>query len=142
LKDRKESWQTTLCWTAAALIFVFVAVPSARAVYMNVLRLVPEWDWRLLTSPATYLFFYASLMAAFVPLGAVLKCTPLLRAEEATPPVLAVLNLMHLGFALTSALVWHFLAWASYPVLKDGQMRFVPFWPVPDWGFLQDFLYL
>jgi len=139
---RTDFWQSALCWGAASLIFALVVIPSARAVYWNAVRLVPEWDWRLLTSPATYAFLYTSLMAAIVPFGAVLKCTPLLRAGDATPRVLAVLNLMHFGFALTAALFWHLLAWGSYPVLKDGQMRFVPFWPVPDWGFLRDFLYL
>lgn len=107
---------------------------------VNGLRLWNEREWTFLTSPALYLWGLLSVFAVVLPLGIAAQLMPLIRAEDALPRVLTALVISRIVMSVALALLLHGGAWASYPILKDGQLRFVPLFPWPDWRFWSDYL--
>lgn len=116
---------------AAALLWCIVLS------YVHTIRLLGDWVWIWLASPAFYLYLYSCAMACGMSAGALLRSLPFIRAEDARTPVLisALAGNSALGFGL--ALFWMTLAWGCYPLFRDRQLRFIPFWPWPDWSWLE-----
>ncbi|MBL8174204.1 MAG: hypothetical protein JNK48_06015 [Bryobacterales bacterium] len=138
----RSPWQTPLAAGGALAIFLFIVVPGARAVFLHANSLWAQREWTLLTSPALYIWTGVSALAVVLPLSAALHILPLLRAEDALPRVLAAFVSSHFAMALGSAAALHAAGWASYPLLKDGQLRFIPLFPWPDWKFWSEYLRL
>lgn len=139
---RTPAWQRAFCWGGNLAILLLAIGPSARAVWIHALGLSNAWEWLLLAFPATYVYAYACLAAVAYPALALLKNFPLMRAEDARKPVVLALNLLHFVLAVGAAGFWQAVAWVSYPLLKDGQLRIVPLYPWPDWSFWEEWLAL
>ena len=138
----RTPWQTPLTLGGALFIFLLIVVPGARAVYRNGSSLWTQREWTFLTSPSLYIWAGVSALAVVLPLTAVIHVLPLLRAEDARPRVLAAFIGSQIAMAALSALLLHAAGWASYPLLKDGQLRFLPLFPWPDWKFWSEYLRL
>ncbi len=138
----RSRWQTPLVVGGALCIALLIVAPGVRAVYLNGLALWVQREWTFLTSPALYIWAGVSVLAVVMPLTAALHVLPLLRAEDALPRVVAAFVGSHVAMALGSALALHGAGWASYPLLKDGQLRFLPLFPWPDWMFWSEYLRL
>ncbi|MBS1827584.1 MAG: hypothetical protein JST93_19875 [Acidobacteria bacterium] len=138
----RSPWQTPLTVGGALFVLLLVVAPGARAVYLNGASLWTQREWTFLTSPAMYIWAGVSALAVILPLTAVMHILPLMRAEDAVPRVMAAFVGSQVVMAVVSALLLHAAGWASYPLLKDGQLRFLPLFPWPDWKFWGEYLRL
>lgn len=100
-----------------------------------------HWQPAIWYTPALYLYGFASMMAIAMPVGAAVRCLALVRAHDAGTQVLWTMLGVSLGIALGAALFWQLLAWASYPIFRDGHLRLLPFFPWPDSSFWRHFLH-
>ena len=126
----------------ALFIVLLIVVPSMRAVYLNGERLWSQREWTFYTSPALYIWAGISVLAVTLPLTTAFHILPMIRAEDVIPKVLAAFVGSHIAMAAASSLLLHAAGWASYPLLKDGQLRFLPLFPWPDWRFWSEYLRL
>lgn len=136
----KPNWQPRIILAGLAIITLFAIAPSVRAVWRSATPLIAHWERTFWFTPALYLYAFASMMAISMPVAAAARCLVLFRAEDARPKVLLGMLAAALAMALGTVLFWQFVAWASYPVLKDGQLRLIPFYPWPDYTFFREFL--
>jgi hypothetical protein len=136
----RPNWQTRTVLAGLALIIFIAIAPSIRAVWLNAWRLLSVWEHTFWFTPALYLYAFASMMAISMPVASAARCLPLLRAEDARPRVLVTILLSSFAIALGTAVFWQLAAWASYPLLKDGQLRLLPLYPWPDYSFFREFL--
>jgi len=140
MKPVHPKWQPRTILAGLAIIILIAIAPSIRAVWHNAWRLISIWEHTFWFTPSLYLYAFASMMAISMPVAAAARCLALFRADDATPKVLITMLLTSLAMALGTALFWHSVAWASYPILKDGQLRLIPLYPWPDYGFFREFL--